>query len=130
MNTAYKHLDSKLRIADLTLGQWIGVIVGVGVGVVWGVYLSPLGTYLTLASSVYLGAIPAAAALLASMSEFHLWLLLRSAVGWHRLDGRFASGPGGSARGYVVSEEPEADGMHAGRPPVRELDPAALWGES
>jgi hypothetical protein len=130
MNTAYKHLDSKLRIADLTLGQWVGIIVGVGVGVVWGLYLSPLGTYLTLATAVYLGAIPAAAALLASMSEFHLWLLLRSAFPWRRLDGRFVSGPGSSARGYVVSEDADGRDTRSGSGPVRELDPAALWSES
>jgi hypothetical protein len=130
VNVAYKHLDAKLRIADLTIGQWISVLVGIGVAAVWGLYLSPLGTYLTLVSSVYFGALPAAAALLASMSEFDLWLVLRSALRWYRLEGRFASGPGGSAHGYVVRAD---RGGHAPRPRerprVRELDPASLWEE-
>jgi hypothetical protein len=130
MNTAYKHLDSKLRIAELTVGQWVGIIVGVGVAVLWGLYLSPLGTYLTLVTAVYLGGLPAAAAVLAAMSEFHLGLLIRSAIRWHRLEGRFVSGPGRTTRGYVVDDEPERRHPPTERRAMRELDPASLWGES
>lgn len=127
MNTAYKHLDSKLRIGDLTVVQWISVILGIGIAVVWGMYVSPFGTYVTLVMSIYIGALPAAAALVASMSELDVWLMARSAIRWRRLDGRFASGPGRSARGYVVGEE--ADEPATARRPerARELDLSALW---
>lgn len=129
MHVAYKHLDNKLRIAELTLGQWLGVVLGVGVAIGWGMYLSPLGTYLTLISAIYLGSLPAGAAILASLSEFDLVLLVRSAIAWRRRDGRMTPGPGGSARGYVVRPE---DLDRGARPEVEapELDLATLWEES
>jgi hypothetical protein len=129
MHVAYKHLDNKLRIAELTLGQWFGVILGAGVAIGWGMYLSPLGTYLTLISSIYLGSLPAGAAILASLSEFDLVLLVRSAIAWRRRDGRMSPGPGASARGYLVRPEPRDA---SARPDVEtpELDLATLWEES
>jgi hypothetical protein len=128
VNTAYKHLDTKLRIAELTIGQWLSILLGIGVAVAWGKYLSPLGTYPTVVTAIYLGAVPAGAALLASASEIDVWLLIRSALRWRRLDGRFISGPG-TARGYVVREDAEQHARGRSRPPVRELDLASLWGE-
>ncbi len=129
MHVAYKHLDSKLRIADLTIGQWLGVATGVGVALGWGMYVCPVGGYLKLASAIYLGALPAGAAMLASMSEFDLLLLVRSAIAWRRREGRLAPGPGSSIRGYVVRPLPEDD-------PARrveqapDLDLATLWEEA
>jgi hypothetical protein len=128
MNVAYKHLDSKLRIAELTVGQWTGVMFGVGVAAVWGLVLSPFGDYLTLISAIYLGALPAGAALLAGYTEFDLWLLVRSALRWRRLDGRFAPGPGRGARGYALREEDEDEGGRGeARPRARQLDLQSLW---
>jgi hypothetical protein len=128
MNVAYKHLDSKLRIAELTVGQWIGVFFGMGIGVLWGVVVSPFGDYVTLISAIYLGALPAGAAVLAGYTEFDLWLLVRSAVRWRRLDGRFAPGSGGGARGYVLREEDDDErGRGDPRPRPRELDLQSLW---
>lgn len=129
MRVAYKHLDSKLRIAELTLGQWLGVLLGVGVAFGWGLYVSPLGTYLTLISAIYLGSLPAGAAILASLSEFDLFLLVRSAIAWRRRDGALRPGPGCSARGYVV--RPDApDGSAPATPEAPELDLATLWEDS
>jgi hypothetical protein len=127
MNTAYKHLDSKLRIAELTLAQWIGVLAGLAAGIVWGNYLSPLGSSLTLISSVYIAALPAAAALFARLTDFDPMLVIRSALAWRRLEGRFVPGPGDSASGYIVTEQ-----LDPGASPDREaeLDLAALWEES
>jgi hypothetical protein len=106
VNVAYKHLESKLRIGELTVGQWAGLLCGVGLAIGWGLYLSPFGAYLTLLSAIYLGGIPAAAAFVASLSEFDLWLLVRCALVWHRAEGRFAPGAGELASGYVVLAEP------------------------
>src|SRR4051794_41657713 len=107
MNVAYKHLDAKLRVAQLTVGQWLGAFAGVAVAVVWGCYVSPFGLYVTLVSSIYLGALPAGGTFLASVTEFDVWLLARSGVRWRRREGRFVPGSGSSARGYVLREDPQ-----------------------
>jgi hypothetical protein len=39
MNAAYRHLESKTRIAELTLGQWAGIVLGVLVAVAFAVVL-------------------------------------------------------------------------------------------
>ncbi len=124
MNSAYKHLDSKLKIAELTLGQWFGVMVGVAVAIVWGFYLSPLGTYLTIGTAVYMGAVPAGLALMSTFYEVDVAIVARSAITWLRLDGQFLPGPGTGATGYVVRAERSEEDAAAS---LSTLDLAALW---
>jgi hypothetical protein len=125
-NSAYKHLDSKLRIAELTVGQWIGIFIGVVLALMYGYFVHPFGTMLTLVSAVYVGGIPVAASLLAGFSEFDLWLLLRSAVRWRRRDGRYLPGPGLVTDGYRLLI-PVAELRRAERAARSALDPAELW---
>jgi hypothetical protein len=127
MNLAYKHLDAKLRIAELSVGQWIGVLAGLALGIVWGVYVSPFGPTPTLISAIYLGALPAGAAFLGNVTEISPWLIVRAAFAWRRREGRHLPGAGQSARGYVVTEQAVEDG---GRRAAVEADLASLWGES
>jgi hypothetical protein len=129
MNLAYKHLDTKLRVADLTVGQWLSVFAGLALAAVWGMYLSPFGTYVTLLSAIYLGGIPVGASLLAGMTEFDLWLLIASAMRWRRREGRFVPGPGDGARGYVVHDD-ALEQAAASRRDLDDLDLASLWEES
>jgi hypothetical protein len=126
MNAAYKHLDSRLRIAELTIGQWVGVFLGVAVAALYGFVVHPFGTMVTVASAVYIGGLPAAAAMLAGFSDFDLWLVLRSAWRWRRSDGRYLPGAGTPTAGYRLQE---ADaGGRASHDHVA-IDLAALWGE-
>ena len=125
MNVAYKHLDARLRIADLTVGQWGGVLAGAIVALSWWQWLSPFGTYITLFSAIYIGSLPAGAALFAGYTEFDLVLFLRSLIRWRREPGRYIAGPGEAARGYVVIED--ADGADAPRRQLQEIDLARLW---
>jgi hypothetical protein len=130
MNVAYKHLDTRLRIADLTIGQWLGVVGGAVLALVWGLFLSPFGMYPTLVSAIYVGAVPAGATFLASVTEFDLWLLIRSAIRWRRREGRFLPGPGRGARGYALRADSLEDGMRAARHSAADLDLASLWEDS
>ena len=128
LNIAYKHLDSKLRIGDLTVVQWLGIFAGVVLAVVYGNYVHPFGTMLTLMSAVYVGGIPVAAVLLAGFSEFDVMLVIGSAARWRRMDGRFVPGPGDPTEGYRlddVGEEPQR-AEDAG---LAELDLDRLWRE-
>jgi hypothetical protein len=127
VNTTYQHLDSKLKVAELTIGQWIAAISGVLLALVYGFELHPFGTTLNLFTTVYVGGIPVAAVFAASMTDFDLWLLLRSAVRWRRADGRYLAGPGAPTAGYRLTEPVEAARAAEGEP-LRELDLETLWG--
>jgi hypothetical protein len=130
MNIAYKHLDTKLRIGELTIGQWLAVALGVGIAGGWALYVHPpIGATLTAVTAVYLGALPAGAALMASSSEFNLMLLLASAVRWRRSRRRYVPGPGDRLRGYELRVDHADVPRGPRREPVPVLDTAALWEE-
>jgi hypothetical protein len=126
VNAAYKHLETRLKIAELTLGQWLGVAAGVGLAMLWGFYLSPFGLYVTLFVAVYLAGVPALTAWLASESEFDLWLRVRAMWRWRKGADRYVPGPGPEPHGYVLSVPPaEPDATWNGHLP--DLDVGALW---
>ena len=128
MNPAFKHLDAKLRIAELTIRQWAGIFIGVLVAFAYASFLHPFGTMVTMASAVYVGGLPIAAVLVAGLSEFDVWLVLRSAKRWRSEDERYLAGPGVATNGYRVYE-PTDHQWHADRQQLTELEPASLWGE-
>jgi hypothetical protein len=127
IHRAYKHLDSKMRVAELTLGQWGGVFAGLMLGIGYAYFLHPLGTMFATVTAVYLGGLPAAAALLAGFSEFDAWLLLRSALRWRRMNGRHLPGPGLSTPGYRIEEQ--EIGIRE-RDRLSTIDPASLWSDA
>ncbi len=124
MNTAYKHLETRLRIGELTLGQWAGIVLGVAIGVTWGMYASPFGPYVSLFSAIYVGGVPAMAAWVASQTEFDLWQHLVAAVRWRRGSHIFLPGAGPATAGYVVVPAPARAASTAVAP---DLDVEALW---
>ena len=114
MVSAYKQLEAKTRIGELTLGQWVGVIAGVLCALVVIAWLRPFGTYVNLVLGVYLGGIPVTIALVVSVGEFDVWLLVHAAWRWWRADGRYAAGPGSGARGYqITGSEPSGAAIGA-----------------
>jgi hypothetical protein len=123
VNVAFKHLEAKLRFADLSIGKWASVLGGVLFAFVFAEYLSPVGGMGGVIIGVYLGAIPASAAFFASLSEFDLWGLIASAIRWQRRDGRYAPGAGQSACGYALLAD-DQDELH---PSAVDLDLEALW---
>jgi hypothetical protein len=127
MNSAYKHLEAKLRVGEFTLGQWLGLFVGAITALTWGFYVSPFGAYVTLFSACYIGGLPAAAIFLAAMSEVDIVLIARSAVRWRREEGRFLAGPGPATSGYVVRGETAAERSHRDDGQLADLDLQALW---
>jgi len=73
-----------------------------GRGVAVAQLLSPVGGLWAVVIGVYLGAIPASAALFASLSEFDLLGLCAAAVRWRRACGQYLPGAGDTTTGYVV----------------------------
>jgi hypothetical protein len=125
MNVAFKHLEAKLRFADLSIGQWAAVLAGTLFALLFAQYLSPVGGIGGVIIGVYLGAIPVSAAFFASLGDFDLWGVTAAAVRWRRREGRHVPGPGRTARGYVLHPDdafvPATDGGAA------ELDLGSLW---
>jgi hypothetical protein len=125
MNPAYKHLEAKTRIAELTLAQWALIATALIGAVAWGFYISPFGFLITVLTSTYIGGLPALAALVAGQTEFDFWLTIRHAVRHWRSDGRYLPGPGPTPAGYVIGPHPrELRRRGAGGPG---LDLEELW---
>lgn len=123
MNSAFKHLEAKLRFGDLTVGQWAGVIGGLLLGLAFAQFLSPVGGVWGGILGVYLGAIPASAALFASLSEFDLAGMIAAAIRRRRRPAHYLPGGGAVARGYVL-----IDLTSPGVPtPTTERELEALW---
>jgi hypothetical protein len=128
MNTAFKHLDAKLRIAELTIRQWVGMCAGVMIALFYADLVHPFGTMVTMITAVYIAGIPIAAAFVGGLSEFDIWLVLRCALRWRTTDGRYLSGPGVPTDGYRV-HSPVEDLFYPDQEELSELDLAGLWGE-
>jgi hypothetical protein len=126
VNVAYKHLDSKLRIGELTLSQWFGLAFGVIVAVLYALYLSPFGPMLTMLTAVYIGGVPVSAIFITTFSEFDLLLLIRSAIAWYRRDARYLPGAGITAIGYQLTRPLEEIRL-AERTAAAQLDLDTLW---
>lgn len=124
MHLAYKHLNAKERIGELTVGQWATVFTGMIVMLLWGFYLSPLSRYLSIVSAVYLGGLPIALAVVASYAEFNVWRFAASAWRWTLAPGRYGAGPGAPSTGYTIM--PTAV-RAADSPPIPPLDLQSLW---
>jgi hypothetical protein len=127
MNTAYKHLDSKLRIASLSITQWCGVVAGASLAIGWGVFLHPLSGTLNTIVAVYIGGVPAIFAWLCSEAQIDLPMRITAFLRWKRHEDRYLPGVGATQTAYVVLA-PELPHPQ----PARELDPAtsnleALW---
>jgi hypothetical protein len=105
MNPAYKHLRERLRIGELTVAQMVALFAGFMGGLVFALYLSPFSPYLTLCLAIYIACIPAGSVILASTTEFDVWLYFRAVVRDGFSDGRYMAGPGEATGGYVIDAD-------------------------
>jgi len=124
-SVSYRHLDSKLRLGELTFGQWGCVAAGALAAIGYALYLHPFGAYLTLATAVYLAGIPALLALIASLYEVRLGLIARSIVRQMREEGRYLPGPGEDSAGYVLLAAEADEQSTATSEPA--FDAEGLW---
>jgi hypothetical protein len=126
MNPAYKHLSDRLRIGELTIPQIVSLFCGLMSGLVFALYISPFSPYLTLFIAIYLASIPTGAVLLASTTEFDLWLYIRASMHHRFSDGRYIAGPGVSGEGYVI--EPDQDRARSrSRDELAPVELGAIW---
>jgi hypothetical protein len=126
VNPTYKHLQDRLRIGDLTVPQIVAMFAGFMGGLVWALYLSPFSPYLTLFTAVYLACLPAGTVLLASSTEFDLWLYVKGCAREAVTDGRLTAGPGEPTDGYSITADLAARESAAAAAPLELRD---LWGD-
>jgi hypothetical protein len=126
MNPAYKHIRDRMRIGELTVPQIISLFCGFMGGLVFALYLSPFGSYLTLFVAIYIATIPTGAVLMASRTPLDQWLYLRAAIHDHASDGRYIPGAGETCEGYAI--EADEDGLRfSGRDQPKTVDLGAIW---
>lgn len=123
---SYRHLDSKLRLGELTFGQWGCVASGVLAAIGYALYLHPFGAYITLTTAVYLAGVPALLALVASLYEVRLGLIAWAIVRQLGQEGRYLPGPGEDSHGYrlLPTEDGQADRTGPGG---RGFEAEGLW---
>jgi hypothetical protein len=126
MNPAYKHIRDRLRFGELTIPQIIALFCGLMSGLVFALYISPFSPYLTLFIGIYIASIPMGAVLLASTTEFDLWLYLRARIHNQMTDGKYVAGPGESCTGYSIEPEDELVNFNR-RTETRPVDLEAIW---
>jgi hypothetical protein len=98
----YKHLEAKLRLGSFSLGQW-AQITGAGVvAAVFGVYVSPFPTSVTIFISIVGAGMPVALSYGAMGLEFSVAEF--AAAGWRywREPRRYLPGGGQLPAGYLV----------------------------
>lgn len=104
----YKHLEARLRLGAFSLGQW-AQITGAGVtAAVFGAYVSPLPTQMTVFVSVVGAGLPVAVSYGAMGMEFSVSHFARALWRYWRHPRRFLPGPGEPTAGYLVVAEPAA----------------------
>jgi hypothetical protein len=127
-NPTYKHLEGKTVVGHFSLGQWGQLLAGVVLGLVFGIYLSPLPPTATIFISCLLPGLPLAASYGAMGLEFSLAQLARAAWRFWRAPRQWLPGPGASTVGYlVVPARDPAEQLPAGPDPSRARRLEGLW---
>jgi hypothetical protein len=127
VNPTYKHLDAKMRLGGLRLGQWLQLVVAVGFAALFGIYISPLPIGPTIAISVFAAGLPVAVSFAAMGLEFSASSIVHAIWRWARSPRRYLPGGGREATGYVVQAELRAPAFE----PAADVTPtsriAELW---
>ena len=124
-NPTYKHLEAKLRLGSLSIGQWAQIGVAGAAAAVFGVYVSPLPTGATVFVSIVAAGMPVAASYGAMGLEFSVGDFGAAAWRYWRRPRRYVAGAGELSRGYVVLAEQNASTPDAPEPRVSDRE--ALW---
>jgi hypothetical protein len=121
----YKHLEAKLRLGSLSLGQWVQIGVAGAAAAIFGVYLSPLPTGATTFVSIVAAGLPVAVSYGAMGLDFSVGDFAVAAWRFWRSPRRYVAGAGHTSPGYIVRCEQAATAPDA--PGPRLSDREALW---
>jgi hypothetical protein len=113
----YKHLEARVRLGAFSLGQWAQMTAAAAAAAVFGVYVSPFPTRVTIFVAIVVAGLPVACSYGAMGLEFSVAQYAAAAWRYWRRPRRYLPGPGGSALGYAVVA---GDGGPARVPPQQE----------
>lgn len=106
VHPTYRHLDRRIRLAGLPLGQWVQLLAAAAAAYALAQVL-PFGATYDLSVAVTIAGVPVAAALAAGTATNPL-AVLAALARWRRLAKLYPSAKAASATGYVlVGDEPD-----------------------
>jgi hypothetical protein len=103
-NETYKHLEDPLRLSGLTIGQYAAMAGTTLVAIVFGLYISPLPTGVTMGLSLFLAGLPIAISYAVSGFDVSVADTIAALYRWAREDKHFLPGAGETPTGYVVAQ--------------------------
>ena len=98
----YKHLEARLRLGAFSLGQWAQITAAGAAAAVFGGYLSPFSTQVTIFVSIVGAGLPVAISYGAMGLEFSVAEFVRAGWRYWHQPRRFLAGRGEPTIGYVV----------------------------
>jgi hypothetical protein len=119
-NETYKHLEDPLRLSGLTIGQYAAMAGTTLVAIVFGLYISPLPTGVTMGLSLFLAGLPISVSYAVSGSDVSVTDTIAALYRWAREDKHFLPGAGETRTGYVVAQS-----RSGARPPSRSPEDVA-----
>ena len=119
-NETYKHLEDPLRLSGLTVGQYAAMAGTTLVAIVFGLYISPLPTGVTMGLSLFLAGLPISVSYAVSGFDVSVTDTIAALCRWAREDKHFLPGAGETPTGYVVAQVSSAQ-----RPPSRSPEDVA-----
>jgi hypothetical protein len=123
----YKHLEARLRLGAFSLGQWAQITTAGAVAAVFGVYLSPFATSVTIFASIVVAGLPVALSYGAMGLEFSVGEFAGAARRYWRAPRRYLPGPGVTAAGYIVQAAAPAETAGATSRELQPTDGELLW---
>jgi hypothetical protein len=120
VHPTYKHLEDRIRLGGLTLGQW-AQLLGCALAAYALSTLLPLPGSWSLSVAVTVCGLPAAAAIAFMSADFDVVGLARAAVRWRRGPRRYIACAAGEVRSREARRPSES------RRSLSPFDPEALW---
>ena len=121
----YKHLEARLRLGAFSLGQWAQITAAGVAAALFGGYLSPFPTQVTIFVSIVGAGLPVAVSYGAMGLEFSVAQFAHAAWRYWRQARRFLAGAGHPTCGYVVLADPVATNTSADAHPQHQGE--LLW---
>jgi hypothetical protein len=119
-NETYKHLEDPLRLSGLTIGQYAALSGTTIAAIVFGLYISPLPAWVTMALSIFLAGLPISVSYAVSGFDVSVADTIAALYRWARGDKHFLPGAGSVPAGYVVAQVSTDE-----RPPSRSPEDVA-----